>query len=266
MRGKTMEKRLRAAMLCILLSTPAFAAKGPEVDMVDNKLSVNAETVPLGRLIRLVDMATGMKSKVPPDLANRNISVQFSNLNLNDGVRKIFQGQPVDYVVVEGQGIIITAASQNITGSESVPVYNSGPNQPFEQGQPFVQDFQNPIGQPQPAPNGIPGQAVIAGTQQQQQQPPTIQTPFGPIANPRAQQQQPNSTFSTPGQSMFSNPFGAQQQQQQQQPGVQQANPSPFGQASPFGTPAQPQQNAPNNNPFNSAPLFGQQPQQPRNP
>src|SRR5262249_25502998 len=138
-----MGKRFRAAMLCILLTTPAFAAKGPEVDMVDNKLSVNAETVQLGRLIRLVDLATGMKSKVPADLANRNISVQFSGLNLNDGLRKIFQGQPLDYVVIEGQGIIITAASQNITGNETVPAYNAGSSQPFEQAQPFVQDLPN---------------------------------------------------------------------------------------------------------------------------
>ena len=68
----------------------------------------------MSRLIRLLDQATGMKSKVPPELANRNISVKFSDLNLTDGVRKIFQGQPFDYLVVEGQGIIVTGASQGI--------------------------------------------------------------------------------------------------------------------------------------------------------
>src|SRR5262252_352789 len=88
------------------LATAGFAAgKGPEVDLVDNKLSVSADAISLGRLLRLVDMATGMKSKVPPELANRNISVKFSGLNLQDGVRKIFQGQPFDYIMVQGQGI-----------------------------------------------------------------------------------------------------------------------------------------------------------------
>src|SRR2546422_10590425 len=92
-----------------LATVSIAAAKGPEVDLVDNKLSINAEAIGLGRLLRLVDLATGMKSKVPPELANRNISVKFSDLNVSDGVRKIFQGQTIDYVVVEGQGIIVTA-------------------------------------------------------------------------------------------------------------------------------------------------------------
>src|SRR5262252_1986699 len=98
-------------------------AKGPEVDLVDNKLSINAETIPLSRLLKLVDMATGMKSKVPPELANRNISVKFSGLSLTDGVRKIFQGQPIDYILIEGQGVVVTASSQTLAGSETVPAY-----------------------------------------------------------------------------------------------------------------------------------------------
>src|SRR5215467_11128798 len=87
-------------------------AKGPEVDLVDNKLSIDAEAISLSRLLQLVDLATGMKSKVPPELANRNISVKFSNLDVTDGVRKMFQGQPFDYVVIQGQGIIVKAVSQ----------------------------------------------------------------------------------------------------------------------------------------------------------
>src|SRR5581483_3093438 len=101
-----MKQRLLSAIFCILLVSPAFAAKGTEIDLVDNKLSIDADMVPLSRLLRLLDMATGMKSKVPPDLANRNISVKFSGLPLNDGIRKIFQGQPFDYAVLAGQGII----------------------------------------------------------------------------------------------------------------------------------------------------------------
>src|SRR5215468_8066422 len=96
------------SMLCI---GALVYAKGPEVDLIDNKLSVSAEAISLSRLLQLVDLATGMKSKVPSELANRNISVKFSGLSVTDAIRKIFQGQPFDYVVIEGQGIIITAAS-----------------------------------------------------------------------------------------------------------------------------------------------------------
>src|SRR5438105_15692666 len=97
--------------VCLATGATAFAApKGPEIDLVDNKLSVNADTISLGRLLRLLDLATGMQSKVPADLANRNISVKFSGLSVSDGVRKMFQGKPFDYVVIEGQGVIVTAA------------------------------------------------------------------------------------------------------------------------------------------------------------
>src|SRR5215468_9802145 len=115
------------SMLCI--GVQAYA-KGPEVDLVENKLSINAEAIPLSRLLQLLDLATGMKSKVPPELANRNISVKFSGLSLTEGVRKIFQGQPVDYAFILGQGIIVTAAAQNLTGTETVPPNNSGASQP----------------------------------------------------------------------------------------------------------------------------------------
>src|SRR6266849_10696581 len=177
---------LPACFLIVCLATAGFsAARGPEIDLVDNKLSINADTISLGRLLRLLDLATGMHSKVPADLANRNLSVKFSGLSLDDGVRKIFQGQAFDYVVIEGQGIIVTAASQTTGGPESAPVYNAQPQpglqqpfaaQPIEQ--PFNQDLPS-VGMPQPGFPGQPGQP---------QQPAMIQTPFGPIANPRAGQ------------------------------------------------------------------------------
>src|SRR5437016_5916761 len=166
---------LSSGLIAVCLTTSGFsAAKGPEIDLVDNKLSINADTISLGRLLRLLDLATGMHSKVPADLANRNVSVKFSGLSLGDGVRKIFQGQAFDYVVVEGRGVIVTSASQTTpVGAESAPLYNAPQAQPFAPQpveQPFTPDFpQIPV--PQPG-----------------QQPPTIQTPFGPIANPRAGQ------------------------------------------------------------------------------
>src|SRR5439155_23742506 len=92
-------------------------------------------------------------------------------------------GQPLDYVVIGGQGVIVTAASQTASVGEPVPPYNNSP----QVEQPFVQDFP-PIPQP-----GLPQPA-------QPQQPATIQTPFGPIANPRAQQGQPNAPVYNPQQ------------------------------------------------------------------
>src|SRR6266704_3031448 len=108
---ESMKSSLATLLVILAMSAGAFAApKGPEIDVVDNKLSINAETIPLGRLLRLLDVATGMQSKVPADLANRSISVKFAGLSLEDGVRKMFQGQPFDYVVIQGQGVIITGA------------------------------------------------------------------------------------------------------------------------------------------------------------
>jgi hypothetical protein len=250
-----MRKWLLSGLFCALLAAPAFAAKGPEIELVDNKLSIDADTVPLARLLRLLDMATGMKSKVPPELANRNISVKFSGLSLTDGVRKIFQGQPVDYMVVEGQGVIVTAQSQNITGTETVPTYNAAPAQPE---QPFAQEFQQ---QQQLPPVGIqPGTQA----QQQQQQPAMIQTPFGMMPNPRANQQQaPNTAISAPGpaNSLFP-PQNQAQPAVPSAPNGQPVNSTPLGTSSPFGTPTvgtQPQSNQPNS-------LFGSPPPAFNNP
>jgi hypothetical protein len=281
---KPMRKWLLSGIFCGLLAAPAFAAKGPEIELVDNKLSIDAETVPLSRLLRLLDMATGLKSKVPPELANRNISVKFSGLDLTEGVRKIFQGQPVDYAFIEGQGVIVTAPSQNLTGTETVPPNNAGPSQPE---QPLVQEFQQqqslPPGGFQP---GIQQQQLQQQQlqQQQQQQPATIQTPFGPLPNPRANQQQlPNTPISAPGQvnqanTLFPNsapqnqaqpggqtntPFQNTFPQNQAQPAAPNGQPvnstpsSPFGTQTPFG--AQPQSNPPNS-------LFGSQPPTFNNP
>jgi len=277
--GKPMRKWLLSGIFCGLLAAPAFAAKGPEIELVDNKLSIDAETVPLSRLLRLLDLATGMKSKVPPELANRNISVKFSGLDLTEGVRKIFQGQPVDYAFIEGQGVIVTAASQSLTGAETVPPSNAGPSQPE---QPLVQEFQQQQTLP---PTGI--QPGIQGLQQQQQQqqPATLQTPFGLVANPRANQPQlPNTPPSVPGQlnqantlfpntapqnqpqpgqtnTPFQNTF-PQNQGQPVAPNGQPVNSSPFGAQSPFGT-ANPAGTQPQNNPPS---LFGSQPPAFNNP
>ena len=173
------------------------AGKGPEITLLDNKLSISADAISLGRLLRLLDQATGMQSKVPREFADRNISVRFSELSFDQAVRKIFQGQPFDYVVIGGQGIIITGSSQTLSATDSAAPPNAPPGQPVEQT--FVQDDPPFIPQPvqmppqigvQPVPGfaPIPGAANNPFSQQQQQQPQVIQTPFGPIPNPRANQ------------------------------------------------------------------------------
>jgi hypothetical protein len=254
-----MKRWLAAAVFVLFIGTGAFAAaKGPQIDFVDDKLSVNAESVSLGRLLHLFDLATGMKSKVPPELANRNISVKFSGLDINDGVKKMFQGQPLDYVVIQGQGIIVTAASQAVTSADTVPAYTAPPPQQQQQqsfDQPFANDF--PGQQQLPAAQGLQ-QLPQQQQQQPQQQPPTIQTPFGPIANPRAQQA-PNVPSPAPVQQ---NPlFPSQPNQPTTQPqqglapfGTTPVSPTPFGTPSPFGTPNSQQNNQ--NGLFNTSPVF----------
>ena len=248
---------LAAGCVMVCLATGSFAAsKGPEIAVVDNKLSVNADTISLGRLLRLLDVATGMQSKVPADLANRNLSVKFSGLSLEDGVRKIFQGQPFDYVMIEGQGVIVTAASQTGGAPEVVPQYNAAgqPNpQPQFQPQPIEQPFNNPE---LPPAGGIPPQPGLPGQPgQPQQQPAMIQTPFGPIANPRAGQPvQPTTPAPMPPQnSLF--PGSTQPQPSTGIIGAQQAAPAPFGNPSPFGTQTSP--NNSNNTMFGSPTVFG---------
>jgi hypothetical protein len=224
-------------LVSILFTAVVAAAKGPEINFVDNRLSVNAETVSLGRLLQLVGLATGMTSKVPPELANRPISVRFSGLNMADGVRKIFQGQPLDYVVVEGQSIVVTAAAQTQSAGDTPPAYNQPNVQSFDQ--PFFQEPQQ----------GYQQQL------QQQGQPAMVQTPFGPIANPRALQQQNTAVNPVQQQNSLFPQVGAPGQGQPQQqgfpplPGMQTpGNQMPFGAPSAFGT-ATPQQN-PNNSLF----------------
>jgi hypothetical protein len=244
-----MKNGFSALLLVVAMVSGALAAgNGPQVNLIDHKLSINAESISLARLLRLLDLATGMQSKVPPELANRNISVRFSGLSLEDGVRKIFQGQPFDYVVLEGQGVIVTSA-QTTPGTESAPAYTppqqSLAPQPIEQ--PFVPDFQPPV-----QPGFQPGQPVQPG-----QQPAMIQTPFGPIANPRAGQPVPQ-VAPAPAPALQQSPLFPDQRPNQQPsqglPGAMPATPTPFGTPSPFGTPQTSPNNA--NNPFGAPTVF----------
>jgi hypothetical protein len=204
-------------LVIAFISTTAFAGSmGPEIRIVDNKVSIQAESIPLSRLIQLLDRAIGTTSTVPPQYATRSVNVQFSDLDLSDAVHKIFEGQMLDYVFIDGQGIVVTAASQAAGGATVAPPprelspFQESPTFPPPQGFTIDPVTGSPVAIPQ---NGIPGQPVPFGGNQVQ--PAVIQTPFGPLANPRANQQQQN----LPGNQVV--PFGGA---------------TPFGNAaSPFG-------------------------------
>ena len=119
--------RIAYTVLVGLVLLPGIVyAEGPEVQMVDGRVTISAQSVPLGQLLSLLDQATGMTSQVNPDLAGRVLSVRFSDLQLREAVRKIFEGQPLNYILIEGKGISVTDIA--LTGtSTSTPISSSAP-------------------------------------------------------------------------------------------------------------------------------------------
>src|SRR6185295_16446830 len=98
-----MARLVSVFLLIAALTTVALGAgKGPDIRIVDNKVSIQADTISLARLLHLLDLATGLNSTVPPQFANRNVNVQFSDLDVNSAIHKIFEGQMLDYVFVDG--------------------------------------------------------------------------------------------------------------------------------------------------------------------
>lgn len=163
-----------------LLQGTAFA-QSPEIQVVDGKVTMSALAVPLGQLLTLLDRATGLKSEVlKPELANRNISVRFTKLELNDAVAKIFEGQPLNYMMIAGKGIRVFDLAQGAPGTSSpTPSFQDAPvitNQPLQfGGAPVVQPTQpanipvqqgnNPTGVQPAAANASPaGQAPTGPT------------------------------------------------------------------------------------------------------
>src|SRR5262249_12702915 len=98
------------AMLCM---GSAFGPENdPEIQIVDNKLSMNVKAIPLGQLLNMLDHITAMNSTVPAELANRNVTVRFHELPIPEAIRKIFEVQRIDYVLVWGHGITVIAPSK----------------------------------------------------------------------------------------------------------------------------------------------------------
>jgi hypothetical protein len=150
-----MKRILVGTCLLLILAMPSIvAAKDPVIQMVDGKLTIQAESVTLKQFLQALDAATGMNSKVSPQLANEKISVRLSDVDLNTAIRKSFQGQPWNYVVAVGKGISVIDKAQltaATTGSSSAPV------------QPYINDTRNDT--PPPLPNNPafsqPGQGPV---------------------------------------------------------------------------------------------------------
>ena len=193
---------LMAVTMAMLVALPSDASAaqvdGLDILVVDGEISIDAEAVGLGRLLSLFDRAAGTESTVPTELENRNVSVQFQSLDLAQAVTKIFEGLPLDYVVLEQRRIVVTAVAGTLAASAGgvpAPVNDpvQAPGQSFVPVQPPVaaaNPFQSP--RVEPAPNGNRGQGAPA-------QPAIIQTPFGPLVNPRANAQ-PTMPLAGPGQ------------------------------------------------------------------
>ena len=165
-----MREWLGAIILVGILGLDGFAAgQGPEVTNVDQKISISVDDITLDRLIRLWDQATAMQSVVPPELANRKLSIHFTGLPISDALRKMFNGQPFDYVLVEGHGVLIMERSQSEPVAQSADV--STP----------VEEVTEPA-----VSQEVPSLIVPPA---EQQQPIIIQTPFGPIVSPYGREQ-----------------------------------------------------------------------------
>ena len=167
-----------AAMVALPLAT--YAQETPEIRISDGKVSITALSVPIGRLLQLLDRAVGMNSQVKPELANLPVSVRFTNLELKDAVYKIFQGQQLNYLLIEGKGIRVT---DRATGGGTTSTASSN-SSPFQDSQPIVSS-PIPIGNAQPIQQPI--QANVPAGQPAQQA-----NPFG--SQPPANAQPANTT------------------------------------------------------------------------
>ena len=87
------------------------------IDFVDGNLSIEADRVDLGTLLRELDAAAGTDSTVPPEIAGQRVSARLSGLSVDQAIRKLFGGLSLDYAVVGRQRIVVLARSQAVTPS-----------------------------------------------------------------------------------------------------------------------------------------------------
>jgi hypothetical protein len=143
------------------------AGSGQAVVHADETISIDVDGITLGRLLRLWDEATGLRSIIPSDVASQKVSVHFSGLHKSDAVRTIFAELPLDYIFVEARGIIVIgpskagAAAQPVRAGE--PVLRVGSERPLP-AQPEL---------PEPPPPPV----------ELRPWPAYLETPFGPVPN-----------------------------------------------------------------------------------
>jgi hypothetical protein len=131
---------------CVALSgmAPSLAAQGSSsVGMSDGEVSIEADRVGLGELLDQLDAAAGTRSTVPSELESRVVSVRFRSLPLDQAIRKIFEGQSVDYAVVGGSQIVVLAQSRAGVPSTSERPVQPAPGGPTSQP-PDLGTFQMP--------------------------------------------------------------------------------------------------------------------------
>lgn len=196
----------KAVISLALLQAAAYAqTPQPEIQVVEGKISMAVQTMPIGRVLSLLDRAMGLTSTVKPELANRTVSVRFTSLPLKDAVHKIFEGQPFNYMFVEGKGIRVTDLA--LGGPATATASTSS-----------FQDL-GPINQPLPGVTTIQPANAVPINAPQQQQPAQAATPFGnPTNAPAAASTTPINAGPVPGQlppaiggaNPLVNPAGAQ--------------------------------------------------------
>jgi hypothetical protein len=163
-----MKRILAGSSFLVLLATNVFAAgKDPEFKVVDGKFSIQAEAITLKQFLQYWDAATGMTSKVKPELANEQISVRLEGLDLNSAIRKSFQGKLWNWVIVDGKGVNIIDRATPVSatsGGSSSPIQsftdtrNDPPPPQPQLAAPFAQSG------PVPAPaNATPASQPAAG-------------------------------------------------------------------------------------------------------
>jgi hypothetical protein len=118
-----MNRTFALVLLLIFIGfSTALDAPAQEVKF-DGTVSINAEDIAVGRLLELLDHATGLQSVVPDKFAARRASVHISALPLSEAVRTVLKQLGFDYVFIEANRVIITGVSQQIPLPPALPAY-----------------------------------------------------------------------------------------------------------------------------------------------
>lgn len=80
-------------------------------------VTIEADRVALGSLLKALDTEAGTTSAVPEQFASRMVSVWVNAAPLDQAIRKIFEGTLLDYAVVEGRRIVVLGDSSGATGT-----------------------------------------------------------------------------------------------------------------------------------------------------